>query len=260
MNGNMIRVIALLEESGKEALNKAAREAFGKTFASDITSILNDLPNTTLSKSIGTFVSKFIQAFLQLFYDTENKPRQIEEMVSALIREPLTTSLEQLRVANKIVLFSEKSKQYKIERLRNALYSLDRARSLASEGFEIALIDLLRGLCTFELPGATSETLIHFTAYQIWAHKEVEYLISVRKEKQQKAERLDAKIKELKYSLNLKMGNGPLYLALQQAQDRTQCLRSEIDEIILLEGKILDTIFYITALLEFVQKMMNGGA
>jgi len=257
MNGDIIRVIALLEESGKEALHRAAREAFGKVAEFGVTSILHDFPSSTISHSIGTFVFKFIQAFLEVLSGKEEKTQQIEAVVSALIREPLLTGLEQLRVANKTVLFSEKSKQYRIERLRNALNSLDRARSLASEEFEIAIIDLLRGLCAFEIPGGTSEALIHLTAFQIWAHKEREYLVSDRKEKLRKAECLDVEIEDSKYSLNLKSGNGPIYLALQRAQHSAQCLRAEIEEITLLEGKVLDTMFYITAFLKVAQKIVN---
>lgn len=257
MNGNMIQLLALLEESGKEALNKATREAFGNAAEFGAKSILNDLISDHLSQSIRTFVSKFAQAFLQIFYGTEEKTRQIEGVVSTPIREPLLTGLEQLRMANKTVLFSEKSKQFRIERLRNALYSLDRARSLASEEFEIALIDILRGLCAFEIPGGTSEAIVHLTAFKIWAHKETDYFVSIRKKKQRKAERLDVNIEDLKYLLDLKPDNGPLNLALQRAEYSAQCLRAEIEEVTLLEGKVLDTLFFITALLEVAQKIVN---
>jgi hypothetical protein len=260
MNENMVQVIALLEKAGKEALNQAfneaTREAFCKATESRVKSVSNDSLSSTASMSIGTFISKFTQAFLEIFYGMEERPRGIEVVVSALVREPLITGLEQLRMANETVSFSEKGMQYRVERFRNALCSLDRARSLASEEFEIAFINFLRGLCAFELPGGTSEALVHLTSFQVWANKEAEHLFLVKEEKQRKAERLDVEIEELKYLLKLKPANGPLYLALQEAQNRVQCLRAEIDEITLLEGKVMDTCFYMSALFQVAQRIM----
>ena len=259
MNGDMIQIISLLEMSGKEALNRAAEE-FSETTESEGISVLNDVQNGTLSKDIGAFISKFIHVFLEVFYDLDEKPRQIEAVVSTLVREPLITGIEQLRVANKTVPFSEKSMRYRVERFQNALCSLDRARSLASEGFEIALIDLLRGLCAFEIPGGTSEAILHLTSFQVWGHKKVGDISSVKKKKQLKADSLAPEIEELKSSLNLETNNIPLYLALYQAQDRAQSLRAEIDEIILLETKLMDISFYISELLRMAQKIAEARA
>lgn len=260
MNGNIIQIISLLEASGKEALNRAAKEAFSKTTESEGISVLNDFQNGSLSKSIGTFISKFIQAFLEVFYDTDEKPRQIEAVVSTLVREPLITGVGQMKVANKTVPFSEKGMRYRIERFRNALCSLDRARSLASEEFEISLIDLLRGLCAFEIPGGKSEALVHLTSFQVWGHKKVEEISSIKEEKQLKADRLDVEIEELKHSLSLKTNDIPLYLAFRRTQNRAQSLRAEIDEITQLEGKVMDTSFYISTLLRVAQKIAEERA
>jgi len=254
MNENMIRVITLLEESGKEALDRAAKEAFGEVAEPGAKSVLDGYTSSNVYNSNVTFVSKFIQAFLQIFSGAEEKPRKIETVVSTIIKELFLTGLEQLKVANKMVTFSKESVQYRIKRFQNALNNFDRARSLASEDFDIALIDLLRGLCAFELPGGTSEALVHLMAFQLWAHKEVEHLASIREERQKKAELLSVEIESLKYSLNLKQGDGPLILALQHFQNRAQYLEVEINGITLLEAKILDIIFYITALLEVAKK------
>jgi hypothetical protein len=241
--------------SGKEALNRAAKE-FSETTKSEGMSVLNDVQNGILSKDIGAFISKFIHVFLEVFYDADEKPRQIEAVVSTLVREPLITGIEQLRVANKTVPFSEKSMRYRIERFQNALCSLDRARSLASEEFEIALIDLLRGLCALEIPGGESEALVHLSSFEVWGHRKVEEISSVKEEKQLKAERLDVEIQELKHSLeDLKVSDVPLYLAFRQAQNRAQSLRAEIDEITQHEGKVMHTSFYISALLRVAQKI-----
>jgi len=259
MNENIIQVIALLEEPVKEAFKWAAREAFGEEAESGVKSILDDLVSNNLYDNKGTFVSKFIQTFLQIFSDKEKTSTQIEieEVVSAIIREPFLTGLEQLRVANKMVAFSKQSAQYRTRRFRNALNSFDRARSLASEAFEIALIDLLRGLCAFELPGGTPEALVHLMAFQVWAQKEGGYLASVREDKRRKVERLNVEIEDLKCSLQFKSGNGPLTLALLSAQIRVQYLQKEINDITLLEAKIFDITFHITALLEIAQKIIN---
>jgi len=260
MNGNMIQVISLLEASGKEAMHRAAKEVFIKTTKSEAISVLIDFQNGSLSKSIGTFISKFIQAFLEVFYETEEKPRQIEAVVSTLVREPLITGIEQLKVANKTVPFPEKSMRYRVERFQNALCSLDRARSLASEGFEIALIDLLRGLCAFEIPGGTSEAILHLTSFQVWGHKKVGDISSVKKKKQLKVDSMALEIEELKSSLNLETNNIPLYLALHQTQNRAQSLRAEIDEITLLKTKLMDISFYISELLRMAQKIAEERA
>lgn len=257
MNGNIIQFIALLEEPVKEAFQRAAREAFGEMAESGVRSILDDLVGNSLNDSQGTFISKFVQAFLQKFSDKEKRPAQIKEVVSAIVREPFLTGLEQLKVANKTVTFSKESAQHRIRRFRNALNSFDRARSFASESFEIALIDLLRGLCAFELPGGTSEALVHLMAVQDWAQKEGGYLVSVREDKRRKAERVNLEIEDLKYSLRFQSGNGPLTLALLGAQNRVGYLQKEINDIALLEAKILDMTFHITALLEVGQKIMN---
>ncbi|NWF92528.1 MAG: hypothetical protein HXY46_06395 [Syntrophaceae bacterium] len=258
LNASMIQVVTLLEESGKEAINRAARGTFSNTPGFKVTSILKgDFIDKHLSNGVRTFVSKFIQIFLQIFYGTEKKNQQIGEMVSPPIRVPLLTALEQLRVVNKTVIFSEKNMQFRIGRLENALYSLDQARSLASEGFEIALVDILRGLCSFEIPGGKSEAIVHLRGFKIWARKEVGRLVSMRKEKKRKAERVNVEIEELKHLTRTKKSDPSLYLALERAQDSAQCLRAEIDEITGLISKILDNIFYTTALLEVAKKMRD---
>lgn len=289
MNRSLEQVIALLDASGKEALGKATGQALDKAAEFTVKAASNALVSALLGP-YGTFASKFVEIFLQGLFNSQQNLQKIETAVSALVREPLMTGVEQLKLANKTVPSSKEAAQYRIERFRMALASLDRARSLASEKeskFEIAFVDLLRGFCALELSGGASEAISHLTAFLTWAGEEVAHLPSIMKKQQEIKEwdnvhsldgspdgsgMLSLRILGLEKIEGLRAEIERLTLQKEKIQDllaeidspalekeRIRSLLAEIDELTPQKARLLNVVSYVSVLLQAAKRMANDA-
>jgi hypothetical protein len=261
---NLGQAIALLESSSKDALSKAGREAFAKVAGDMVeTSVkaLSTVLSSAISTTCGVFLSEFVKVFLKELSDSQRKLRQIEGAVSALVREPFKTGMEQLRLAIRLQPYSEKQAQHRIERYKHALVNLDRARSLASEKFEIALIDLFRGICTLELPGATDEAITHLTSFDNWAREEIASLLLLIQGTEREAKRLEEEWESVQRTMGYGIGYGRLgqaeaarrFLGAQSYRTAKR-LRKEVDKLNQRKADLENIASYSSILLQALQK------
>lgn len=168
-------VVTILDTPSQEAFLRATDQSLGKVAELTVKAVLGALTGGPAG-AWTLFVSAFAQVFLEALTHTQHNLQKIEGAVSALVREPLMTGMEQLKLALKTAPSSEEATGYKLERMRMSLSSLDKAHSLALQGklgVEVAFVDLLRGFCALELPGGMSEAKVHIDSFLKWACEQV---------------------------------------------------------------------------------------
>jgi hypothetical protein len=115
-----------------------------------------------LAKAIShTFVVQLGIALIAALMKDNSIVERIEKGVSGLIREPLQTAIEELRLAERSFSGSKQQAAFAESRYHDALRNLDRARSLAS-GTELLAIRFLQGVAALHMKGAEREAAIHF--------------------------------------------------------------------------------------------------
>ena len=118
-----------------------------------------------LSRVSGNFIIELSIACLKSLLESKESLRLIEKDINKLVREPLKTGIEQLRVAEILKSGTEKQSQHRVLRYQQALINFDKALSLAEEN-EKPFINFLRGLVAIHLPGAEEESIMHLKEFQ----------------------------------------------------------------------------------------------
>lgn len=229
MNDNVTRsleeVVSILDTCSQEAFVRATDQSLGKVAEITLKAVFGAV-TSGLSGPCGPFVSKFAQVFLEALFHTQHNLQEIEGAVSALVREPLMTGMEQLKLGLKTAPSSQEATGYRLGRLQMALSSLDRARSLALQRellFEVAFVDLLRGFCALELPGGMSEATIHIDSFLKWACGQLAHLPSITAKEEE--------IKEWDWAhATVGIPDGMLGVRMV-ALEKIEGLRAEIDRL-----------------------------
>jgi hypothetical protein len=112
----------------------------------------------------GTLLVEFAGLLLKSLLQSDDAIRRIEREVATLAREPVATAFEQFRIAGMSTGTDQESVRHRQERYRSCLFNLDRAWVVADKS-EKPAIDLLRGLCALQVPGASAEAKAHLAAF-----------------------------------------------------------------------------------------------
>lgn len=112
-----------------------------------------------------SFVTNFAMSCLKSLLSVEETVDAIAKGVSKLVQEPLSTGIEQLRVADSLQGASGVELSYRASRYEQALSSFDRALSMA-EPEERPVVQLMRGLAAARIPGAAHEAKSHLGDYR----------------------------------------------------------------------------------------------
>ncbi len=219
-----------------------------------------------LSGSCRVFISEFSKLFSKEFSDSEEEFSNIEMAVSALIREPLKTGLEQLRFALITEPSTQDKTQYRIFRFRDSINNLDRAQSLASEqrkNFDSVFIRLLRGICVLEIPGGTSEAIVHLTAFQNWSQNIENLLPRVIEEKKQIVEQLKEQAKPIIEATGYGFRDGtramPLHSLAANNKSKAEVLQKEADSLSQVRKELQNITLHVSTLLKVAQKREGGN-
>jgi hypothetical protein len=105
-----------------------------------------------------------VTACIKGFVDQNGILYDIKQQLSKLIREPLQTAIEQLRIAEKLNPVTDDQKQHRVFRYQQALGNLDKALSLC-EADEKPFVNFLRGLATLNIPGGYIEAKYHLREF-----------------------------------------------------------------------------------------------
>lgn len=89
---------------------------------------------------------------------------QVREVVTKLVRQPLVTGIEQLRLLLTMSPVGRTEHEYFADRARNALVQLDAALSLAEPEDRHAM-HLLMGMTGSLIPGGEEEAIFHFEQF-----------------------------------------------------------------------------------------------
>jgi hypothetical protein len=162
-------LVSGLVSVAKKAVTKSVKGALEKNTEAmaSSTTITAIRIAATLS---GNFVSEITLACLKAILAERDRLSEIERSVSKLVREPLKTGVERLRIADSLPAKTPNEVQHRLTRLRGALESFDRAVSVA-ESVDRPPIDFLRGLVAAQIPGAEDEAALHFTAFSDYCAK-----------------------------------------------------------------------------------------
>lgn len=140
-----------------------------KVFIKDQIKVEEEEIKNIIGKFIGigieTFFPKLSTLIIGKLLTTESEIKKIDRQVSKLIREPIKTGLNQLKIANTLSITSNINYQYLKLRYLHALENFDKAYNLSSDE-EKPYIDLLRGITTLKIEGGQNESVYHFKNFQ----------------------------------------------------------------------------------------------
>lgn len=205
-------VEASLKREGKEFINSTAHVA-----AQMLASISAD------------FVTNFTMSCLKLLLSFEETANDISKNVPKLIQEPLSTGLEQLRVADSLQGTSKSELDHRATRYQQALSNLDRALSMA-EFEERPFIQLMRGLAAARIPGAEHEACAHLADYRDHCLELAEKLDKKIGGLEEAAGKSSAKAEAISVSSGPGVGGGLVGMAVAEPRIRKASLEAKSRE------------------------------
>ena len=157
-------LVVVTARVARTALSTSANSVLkttGAEWASVAKEVLKHAALSVIAKFLGEFGEQFVGMLLKL----DRSDAVLKRLISSLVEAPLRTGMDQLELAQKLPDLDPTHRNYREERFRNALTSLDQALSLAKDA-ERPLVEFLRGVAALNIRGGEPEAVAHFLEYK----------------------------------------------------------------------------------------------
>lgn len=226
--------------SAKKALKDAFEDAISMCKKNALQLVSSELTRIVAAIPVDIGID-FARKFLAIMLKTSDETKIIHEHTSKLVREPLTTGIRILQIAEELSADSASEIQHRNERYRDALNSFDKAFSLASED-EKSLIHFLCAMTCLRIIGATQEATVHLKRFSEACSRDIEITSKKREKLELSATAQKLEADSIEESHRLGVGGGLVGMDVAALRMRKAKLQNEAASLLERVNSLSDSI------------------